>query len=259
MADENMNVPENTETNTPVELTPVEQKAAEQGWVPKEQWEGDPDNWRPAKEFLDRGELFKKIEDQNRTIKQFKTALDQLAKHHEKVKEVEYQRALDTLKAQKKEALVEGDADAVIDIDEKIAMVRDAAKQAVAPAVTEVPQENIVFNNWVERNGWYNTNQAMRAFADHLGNQLGAQGGMSPSDILSRVEQEVKKEFAHKFTNPNRDKPGAVEGGGSRTGKTKDTFVLDDVERRVMRNFLRSVPGMTEEKYIADLKKIKGV
>jgi hypothetical protein len=44
----------------------------------------------------------------------------------------------------------------------------------------------------------------MRAYADRIGNELGSRGNISPTDLLTQVEQEVKKEFAHKFDNPNR-------------------------------------------------------
>lgn len=250
------------EQKEPVQLTAIEQRAQDQGWVPKDQWDGDPEEWRPAKEFLDRGELFKKIEDQSRTIKEIRRTLEDFSKHHQKVKEVEFKRALESLKAQKKEALVEGDADAVVDIDEKIDAVREAQREASQAPAQQTPQadpqNNIVFQNWVSKNGWYNSNPAMRAYADRLGNQLGAQGGMSVTDLLGQVEQEVKKEFAHKFNNPNRDKPGAVEGSTNKGSKKNDSFQLTDDERRVMQRFVRTVPGMTEEKYIADLRKIKG-
>jgi len=108
MAEEIIVAPEGNapapENNTPT-LTAAEEKAMEQGWVPQDQWEGDPEQWRPAKEFLDRGELFKKIEDQNRTIKEFKRALDDLKGHHSKTREVEYARALEALKMQKQSAI----------------------------------------------------------------------------------------------------------------------------------------------------------
>lgn len=237
-------------------VTPIEEKAIEQGWKPQDQWEGNPEDWRPAKEFLDRGELFKKIDDQNRTIKEFKRTLDDFSRHHAKVKEAEYKHALEDLKKQKKEALVEGDADAVVDIDERIDLVKEAQRQPTPQPVQE-PTVNPIFTAWVTRNTWYNNSEAMRSYADRIGNKLGA-SGMSASDILSEVEKEVKKEFAHKFTNTRRDGVSAVEGSVNRGGK-KDSFQLTDEERRVMRRFVGSVPGMTEEKYIADLKRIKGV
>jgi hypothetical protein len=96
----------------------------------------------------------------------------------------------------------------------------------------------------------------MRAYADRIGNKLGA-SGMSPNEILTEVEAAVKKEFAAKFENPNRNKPSAVEAGSNKAAGKKDSFQLSEEERRVMRRFVSQIPGMTEEKYIADLKKIK--
>jgi len=246
------------EVKQPPQLTEIEQRASAQGWVPKDDWDGDPDQWRPAKEFIDRGELFKKIDDQNKTIKEFKKTLDEFAKHHSRVQKVEYERALADLKVQKKEALNEGDADAVVDIDEKMVLVREAQKEATQPVqVPNVPDSNPVFQAWVDRNNWYQTQPAMRAYADRLGNELGASGNMSPTDLLAHVEREVKKEFAHKFNNPNRDRPGAVEGSVNKGGKGKDSFVLTDDERRVMQRFVRA-GALTEEQYIAELKKTRG-
>ena len=48
------------QTTTP-DVDPYESEAREQGWKPKEEYEGDPEKWRPAKEFVERGELFGKI------------------------------------------------------------------------------------------------------------------------------------------------------------------------------------------------------
>lgn len=247
------------EGQQPVALTPIEEQAHAQGWVPKDEWEGDPEQWRPAKEFLDRGELFKKIDEQNRTIKEFKRTMDEFAQHHKKVRETEYKRALEDLKAEKKKALIDGDADAVVDIDDKIALVREAQLEP-APQQRHSepdPQNNIIFTAWKNRNGWYESNKAMRAYADRVGNDLGAQGGISPADLLAKVEAEVKKEFADRFKNPNRDKPGNVEGSTNRGGKSKDSFTLTEEQRRVMNRFVKA-GALTEEAYIAELKRTQG-
>lgn len=241
------------------QLTAVEQRAVEQGWVPQDQWEGEPDQWRPAKEFLDRGELFKKIDDQNRTIKEFKKVVDDLRKHNAKIAEVEYKRALEQLKEQKKVAIAEGDGEAVVSIDERIDAVKEAQREVQAAPVAEVAQEvNPIFSAWVERNQWFNSNRAMRAFANDVGREAAAQG-LSPSDVLAKVEAEVKKEFADKFNNPRRNAPGAVEASSNKgTSGKRDTFTLTDDERRVMRRIV-ATGALTEAQYIADLKKIKGV
>jgi hypothetical protein len=239
-------------------ISKVEQRAMDQGWVPKEEWTGDPDDWRPAREFIDRGELFKKIDDQSRTLKDYKRALEQLSQHNTKLAAVEYQRAIQDLKRQKKEALDTGDSDAVIEIDDRIDAVKHAQTQIPQVKIPDVAESNPIFQNWQERNSWYNSNRVMRVFADRIGLEA-AKAGKTPVEVLSIVEQEVKKEFASKFSNPNRDKPGAVETSRGRGTASKETFTLSDDERRVMQRFVRTVPGMTEAKYIADLKKIKGV
>ena len=66
-------VPETSNTNesnegeitqvTQTENTnPYDKQAREMGWRPKEEWEGEPEKWRDAKEFVERGELYGKID-----------------------------------------------------------------------------------------------------------------------------------------------------------------------------------------------------
>ena len=87
---------ENTGGSEPQEQTQekqfsaIEQKALDQGWRPKEEFDGDPDAFIDAPEFVRRGELFSKIEHQSKELKAVKAALDALKTHHSRVKEVEY-------------------------------------------------------------------------------------------------------------------------------------------------------------------------
>ena len=74
-----------------------EQQAREQGWRPKEEYEGDPEKWRPAKEFVERGELFGKIDTLGKELKETKKALKMLQEHNEKIKESEFKRAVEEL------------------------------------------------------------------------------------------------------------------------------------------------------------------
>lgn len=259
MAEENNVTPEGntpaSEDNKP-QLTAAEQQAMEQGWVPQDEWDGDPEQWRPAKEFLDRGELFKKIEDQNRTIKEFKRALDDLKGHHAKTRETEYARAIHALKAQKIAALEEGDAAAVVKLDDQIDLVKDEQSKLKQAAREPQDEPNPEFTNWVDKNKWYETNQPMRAYADALGRDL-AYKGLTPEEVLKEVERQVRDEFPQKFRNANRDKPGAVESSTNKGAKGNNDVSLSDEERRVMQRFVRT-GVMTEKEYMAELKRIKG-
>lgn len=250
---------ENTsqETNQEVQLSPVEQQAMESGWVPKEQFKGEEHKWVDAGEFLRRGELFKKIEDQSKQLKDVRNALAEMKKLHSQVQEVEYKRALDALRAQKKTALEEGDADTVLAVEERIDLVKEQQRQ-----LKDSPQqpdhdgsEHPEFVAWTEQNSWYKSSGPMKAFADALGADL-ARAGNSPSEVLRKVAIEVRKEFPHKFRNANQDKPGAVESSTTRSSGTKG-FVLTDDERRIMQTFIRT-GALTEKEYIESLKKVRG-
>jgi hypothetical protein len=245
------------EPQTPV-YSDSEKQAMEQGWVPKDQWNGEG-KWRDAESFLDRGELFSKIDHQKRELKQLKESMGEFKKHYDNVRETEYKRALQTLKAQKKEALREGDADLVVEIDDQIDDMRQAEIQA---QITERSQpqsngeEHPEFVNWKSRNSWYSNSADMREYADTYGAGLRLKGN-SPSEVLRLVESAVKEKFASKFSNPNREKASAVEGSGAPgSGGKASTFSLSDDEKRMM-NRIVATGVMTKEKYIADLKKIK--
>lgn len=254
MADEN-NTPEggNVPENTP-QPTEHEVRASEQGWVPKDEWTGNPDDWRPAKEFLDRGELFKKIDEQKRELKQIKQAMEEFGKHHARVRDLEFKRAIDHLKAQKKEALEAGDADAVVEIDDKIAAQREAQKQVEVKPQPQAAEPNQDFVRWQARNPWYGTDRAMKAVADTVAQDLVGRGESDPVRILQAVDREIRKEFPHKFENPNRQRAGAVEGNtkGARAAP-KDHFELTDFEKRIMERIV-STGAITKEKYIEELK-----
>lgn len=245
-------------TPAPEEYTPTEQTALEQGWVPKDEFQGDEHKWVEAGEFIRRGELFKKIEDQNRQLKQVRLALDGFKSHYTKVKETEYQRALSTLKQEFKLANREGDFEKADRLETQIESVEQEAAEIRATAIQPQQAEaNPEFVSWVAKNDWYHSQAHMKAYADQVGIKY-AQLGMEPREVLQKVDQEVRKEFPNKFTNPNRDKPGAVESSTPRGGAKRDSFELDDRETKVMNNLVKS-GVLTKEQFIADLKKVKGV
>lgn len=258
MAEENTEVTQEGTPNTEVtqsaapQFTEAEQRAMAQGWVPQDQYTGNG-KWRPAEEFLDRGELFAKIDEQNRRLKATESTQSELKRHLERVRKTEYQRALDTLRAEKKSALVDGDADAVVEIDEKIADLREEQKVAEQQPIVQVQEgPDPTFVVWLNRNQWYNQDRAMKVYADNIAEEL-ATKGLSKVQLLVAVEQETRKEFAHKFQNPNRSKPGTVEGGTSKSTAKNDSFELSDAEKQVMNKFVRA-GVMTKEEYIADIK-----
>ena len=254
MSEETQN--QSTENNTPQE-SEVETRARAQGWVPEAEWEGDKSKWRPADVFVDRGELFAKIERQRKELQEMRKTQAAFSAHLDTVRKSEFNRAYQLLKEEKKAAYQEGNPDAIMAAEDKMRALEEQARatQAIAtPAISNEPPPE--FAEWQERNTWYNTtNRAMVDFADAEGHRLAALRTMSPEQILHEVEARVRREFPHKFTNPNRQKPGAVEGSGNRPANAKEDYPLTDEQRSVMNRLVRS-GTLTKEEYIADLKRV---
>jgi len=235
-----------------------ESQAREQGWKPKDEYEGAPDKWRPAKDFVERGELFGKIDNMGKELKETRKALKMLQEHHTKVKETEYVRAVNELKALQKRHLEEGNSDGYLETSELLTDLK--AEQKAREVVSENTAAPIDprFTAWVGANKWYEKDAEMREYADVVGNGYAQRNpGLDPEDVLVYVSKQVKKQFAEKFTNPNRNKPSAVEGA-STGAANKSSFELTEDERRVMNTFVRS-GVMSKEEYISQVKQMKGV
>jgi len=243
------------------EVTPTdsyESQAREQGWKPKEEYEGDPEKWKPAKEFVERGELFGKIDSMGKELKETRKALKMLQEHHSKVKETEYNNALKELKALQKKHLEDGNSDGYLEATELLTDLKTEQKAREVVTQNTPAQPDQRFISWANENKWYQTNQEMRDFADTVGLGYASRNpGLDPEEVLKYVTAQVKSRFKDSFVNPNRTKPSSVEGA-SAPAANKGSFELTDDERRTMNTFVRA-GVMTKEEYIAEVKKMKGV
>lgn len=257
VTEQTTNQPEQTQTT---QSDSYESLAREQGWKPKEEYEGDPEKWRPAKEFVERGELFGKIDSMGKELKETRKALKMLQEHHTKVKETEYKRAVDELKALQKKHLEEGNSDGYLETTELLTDLK--AEQKAREVVTQntPTQVDPRFTEWVSLNKWYTANPEMRQYADVVGLGYAQQNpNLDPEDVLQYVTAQVKARYRDKFVNPNRTKPSPVEGANTTSSPKKESGIeLTDDERRVMNTFVRA-NVMTKEEYISQLKSMRGI
>jgi hypothetical protein len=237
-------------------VDPYVQKATEMGWRPQDEWEGDPEDFIDAKEYVRRKPLFEKIEHQSKKIKQVEAALEAFKVHHSRVKETEYNRALKQLTDAKRQALRDGETDQALMLEDKIEEIKEQKAEFDQSVQQSQPVERVnpAFVEWKQENSWYQKDRAMTAFADKLGVEL-AQEGLSPDEVLRRVSREVKDEFKHKFTNPKREGASAVEGGSRKSVKTASDDIADmpEADVRMMNKIVRS-GIMTKEQYIKEYK-----
>lgn len=244
---------ENTEQTQERQYTAIELEAIDQGWIPKEEFDGDPDKFIDAPEFVRRGELFRKIESQSRELKQVRQAIEALKVHNSKVEEAAYQRALKSLQEARKQAFLDGEHDKAFAIEEQIENVK-AEKEQIAKTVPQVEDTAYTqqFQEWVARNSWYETDELMRGAADTLGVKLHNEG-LSPEEVLRRVEATIRKRFASEFRKPAADRENAVEASSRSGGKSSERFTMSDDERQIMKSIV-ATGVMTEKEYIEQLK-----
>lgn len=256
--------PEKTEQK---EYSDIEKKALDQGWNPD--WEGSKEEFIDAAEFVRRKPLFDKIESQkkfyDRKLRDVETTLTQLAQHHTKVKEVEYQRALKDLRTAKREALKEGNTSAVLVFEDKMDELTETHKQEVQQIQAEQvkpqtgPTED--FQHWVKTNSWYITNEEMHDFADGVAlayvNRAKVKGTqLSESEIFEYVLDKVKRSYPDKFENPNRERPSSVVNGDRQSKNSPKTLPKLPIEYEdIARNFEKN-GVMKREEYIKQLSEM---
>lgn len=252
--------------NTTVELSEGEQKARNNGWVPQEEWKGKPDDWVDYRQFNFRGELMSRINEQSSIIKHLTNkvserdaALDDLVELNKKTAETQYKRALEELRARKIEALEEQDHATVMEIDDQIEELKEKKPKPV-PQQQQQRQQQVSpeITQWLQdpKNSWYHTDPTMRAIADGAARQERlASPSLSDSELLRRVEQQVKQSMPHKFkTNnaPATDTGGEYSGTPSSRGKTPSWSDLTDEQKTIATRY-EKIGLMNKKDYIKAL------
>lgn len=255
-----------------VDVSPTEVAAREQGWVSKDEWVAggrDEGEWRPAKEFVERGELFKSIHTTKRELKQTQAALTALQKHHQFVFEKAHQKAVEDLKREKRQAIRNEDFEALEAIEEKMESLtkeHQEARQAQAQTQQAIQAAgggalHPDFAIWQTRNTWYTADAEMREFADATGIVYANRNpGIEPAAVLKHVETTVRKRFPEKFGPQKTAAPNpttSVDRQKTRGTTKADDLELDDTERQIMATLVKT-GVMTEAEYKAELKKVKG-
>lgn len=247
-----------SKTETKEEPDPVSEKAKGMGWKPKEQFEGDPDMWVDAGEFIRRQPLFDEIHKYKKRYTELEKNIQKFKEHNLKVEEAAYKRALDTLKAEKLKALEEGDHQAVIEIDERIS---EAKASKPKPETVQNP-----FNEWVKENDWYVNDPLKAEYADQAGARyVSMNPGCPPEEAFEYAAKAVKMKFKADFTTESakperredsRSRISAVESGRSAPIKPSKWDQLSDEEKHIAMPFVRD-GFITKEKYAEDYLAIK--
>lgn len=238
MSDDNIDVNVDTPTPEPLEH---EVEARKFGWVPKEEFKGNEDDWRGADEFLRRGreingylrkdldKLNRKLSERDGELLEIKGVLKEFQKFHAETEERAYKRAIKEINEQRKEAIKSGDGDLVVELEEQLEELKEhkpvpkEQKQETQP-FTPPPE----FLEWVDENKWYNTDRALQGAAVAISEELRAQYPTKfGKEFLDLVSDEVKKNFPEKFKTSRQSHVPAVEGGNNNRGTSKGKTFAD--------------------------------
>lgn len=275
MTSENLNITaqqgttanEEAQQTQPAELSIWEQRALEKGWKPKEHFDGDPDDWRPAREWIERGELFERIRHVSKEANEAKSALHNVYQEFIKYRQGAYKQALDELKKERKEAMREGDFDRVEQLEEKEEQTRQELSQeeakfaAQVQAVQQAAKEpSVEFTEWINRNPWYAKDAELRDAADGIAINFmrDHQGRYNPKDLGEFVEQRIKKLFPDKFKRtlgpPSPDSSGSQRGTQTNTNDASFAKIeneMSEEERKIMSTLIKH-GGISKEQYMKD-------
>jgi hypothetical protein len=255
-------------TQEPRKYSEVELRAIDQGWVPKEEWTGSEEDWRPARDYVERGEMIGKIRSLTQQSKQFEQAVRHITAQNQAVFVKGYEKAIQEMKQARREALAEQDLVKAEEISEKIEEVKEmqtqALQESVKPAlIAQGPDPEHV--EWVAHNPWYN-HPVMRNFADALAKQfiIENNGQVSPTQVRQYVSETVRQEFGHRFASsqrrttapPNPDSSGnransngKANASGLTTRLSKIKAEMPEEHRQIMKTIIRA-SGMTEAEYL---------
>lgn len=248
------------EKETPApEYTSEEQEALSKGWKPKDQWEGDESDWKPAKVFNEIGALKEKLLEKDRETKKLNKVVSIMKEHHMKVRETTYKQALETLRQERQSALENENFSKAEKIRDQIDELKE--KQALGEKLPDVlekqieqqtPQPDPAFFEFLDRNPWYKPGgkDDMSREADALGYAYHLKNPDAPfSVVIKEVEKSIRKLYPDKFESPRQ----MVNDSGKRKGDSQASPNLSSEELEIAKGF-----GMSPEEYAKELKSYRG-
>jgi len=197
-----------------------ESVARSKGWVPKEEYKGNKEEWIDAKEFVARGPLYDAIHQANRKIKKLTETVESFKEHYSKVENTAKQKAIEQLRAELKAASEDRDIERALEVKDKITELTQEVKTEAKESDNVVAPE---FETWVEKNQWYETDKVLRHAANGIGFELQKEHpDWSPKKIYTEVESQIKEAFPQKFNQePERKMTTSVTTSTKRTTPTK--------------------------------------
>jgi hypothetical protein len=189
-------------------LSPVEQRAYDDGWRPEDQFEGNPDNWKTAGEYNLYGEMQTQVRDAKAETRRAQDDMDSRIASLNKLHAAQQTAAINDLKAKQRQAVEEADT-ALYDqlqtqIENTVVEPVQSAQPAKAPEITA----------WEAKNSWINDPTDDRTVqAQMFYGQASAKAGATYESVFKFVDDQLAKLYPEQQsqTNPRRESATMTE------------------------------------------------
>lgn len=218
----------------------VESEARAQGWVPKEEFRGKPEDWIDADIFVQRGkeinpilrknnERFKaELERTKAEMAELKAAAEEFKKFQKDLydrKAADLEKQIADLKKEKAQAVSSGDGERVNEIDDEIDSLKEQKQKAKEESTKEPPKPkdepsvpNKELEDWKERNDWYMSDVRMSAAANAIAEQIAATSPhLRGKAFLDELDKELEQVFSPEKLGKKAKPRNPVEGGKGTT------------------------------------------
>lgn len=241
----------------------VEEQARADGWVPLDEFKGNPDNWADAKEFVRVGKIIKgrdeKANKLEKEIKELKNITKSMLSTMQKAEQVAYDKAARDLEHRLLRAKEIGDVEEALDVSQKQQQLMEQVKvqhaqQQVSIKDSEEFQEFYPQNKWVT--GTDRMHKAMQKVATELSNEYAAKHPNADlKDELSFIHAEIRKEFPEQFKSELREssKAAVLTGSTSKPSDGDAASKLTSAEKSIV-DFLKK-QGYDTKAYLKALGK----
>ena len=175
----------------------TEQRARERGWVPREEYTGNPRNWVDAEEYLKSPPKLRQERDSlDAEVKALKKNLELQGKSIEEIRREERERTLKEIKAQQKRAAEEEDWATFDKLDEE----RDKVARQPEEKKGEQQDADPVIQEWVDENRWFQSDEILRTEAVAVYGRLEQRHPhMDTRERLNRVTEIIKGRYPEDF------------------------------------------------------------
>jgi hypothetical protein len=219
-----------------------EEKALTGGWRPKHEWEGEDEDFVEAAEFNRRGELMsrisklgRKLGDSEKLIEKLTAMVDANGKVTQKMIDDQVSDAERRLKNQRREAIRDGDFEAVDDLEESLEELKKT-KDAVAKP-TEVPRTDVPdlaamtqnqrsWYDFVTGTPWVHENKELHDkllthASDYLDDNPTADVAEFMGEVVSKASDLRGGKSRTKPRGPDDGKGGTRQKGSARSRSSK--------------------------------------